>query len=128
MSLVRNRDTKPELMVRRMVYGLGYRYRLHQTNLPGKPDLVFRSRRKVIFVHGCFWHRHPNPDCKLARLPKSRLDFWLPKLEANRKRDLANQDRLASIGWQALIIWECELRDTEQLKSRIIEFLEGEAS
>lgn len=128
MSLVRNRDTKPELMVRRMVHGLGYRYRLHQTDLPGKPDLVFRSRRKVILVHGCFWHRHPDPDCKLARLPKSRLDFWLPKLEANRKRDLANQDRLASIGWQALIIWECELRDTEQLKSRIIEFLEGEAS
>lgn len=125
MSLVRNRDTKPELQVRRLVHGLGYRYRLHRADLPGKPDLVFSSRRKVIFVHGCFWHRHPDPECKLARLPKSRLEFWLPKLEGNRERDLRNESLLESSGWQALIIWECELTDKSQLEAKIIDFLEG---
>lgn len=125
MSLVRNRDTKPELQVRRLVHGLGYRYRLHRAGLPGKPDLVFSSRRKVIFVHGCFWHRHPDPNCKLARLPKSRLEFWVPKLEGNRQRDLKNQGLLESSGWQVLIIWECELTDKAQLEARIIDFLEG---
>ncbi len=126
MSLVRNKDTKPELLVRRLVHGLGYRYRLHQTNLPGKPDLVFASRRKVIFVHGCFWHRHPSSDCKLARLPKSRLEFWLPKLEGNRERDLRNQELLAQEGWRVLVIWECELRNMGELKAKIVDFLEGE--
>jgi DNA mismatch endonuclease (patch repair protein) len=88
MSLIRNRDTKPELLVRRMVHRAGYRYRLHGSCLPGKPDLVFPSRRKVIFVHGCFWHRHPK--CTLARLPKSRLGFWLPKLTENRRPRLVS--------------------------------------
>lgn len=83
MSRVRNKDTKPELMVRRLVHGMGYRYRLHRKNLPGRPDLVFPGLRKVIFVHGCFWHRHPDPSCRLARLPKSKLDFWLPKITTN---------------------------------------------
>jgi DNA mismatch endonuclease (patch repair protein) len=91
MSLIRNRDTKPELLVRRLVHGSGYRYRLHGTDLPGKPDLVFPGRKKVIFVHGCFWHRHPK--CSLARLPKSRLSFWLPKLTENRDSRLI-EDRL----------------------------------
>lgn len=128
MSLVKNKDTKPELKVRRLVHALGYRYRLHQANLPGTPDLVFASRRKVIFVHGCFWHRHPSSDCKLARLPKSRLEFWLPKLERNRERDLRNQELLASDGWQVLVIWECELRNVDELKANIVAFLEGEKS
>ena len=88
MSLIRNRDTKPELLVRRLIHGCGFRYRLHRADLPGKPDLVFPSRKKVIFVHGCFWHRHPA--CGLARLPKSRLSFWVPKLKGNRRRDLKN--------------------------------------
>lgn len=126
MSLVRNRDTKPELVVRRLIHGLGYRYRLHQGDLPGKPDLVFRSRHKVIFVHGCFWHRHLAPDCKLARLPKSRLEFWLPKLEGNRERDVRNQALLESAGWGVLVVWECELRDMAQLEAKIISFLEGD--
>lgn len=86
MSKVRGKDTKPELIARRMLHAMGYRYRLQAKDLPGRPDIVFRRRRKVIFVHGCFWHRHPDPECKLARLPKSRLDFWLPKLERNRER------------------------------------------
>jgi DNA mismatch endonuclease (patch repair protein) len=99
MSLIRNRDTKPELLVRRLVHGSGYRYRLHRTDLPGKPDLVFPGRKKVIFVHGCFWHRHPK--CSLARLPKSRLSFWLPKLTENRRRDLKNLRSLRRL-WRKL--------------------------
>lgn len=128
MSLVRNKGTKPERIVRQLVFSLGYRYRLNQTNLPGKPDLVFRLRHKVIFVHGCFWHRHPSSECKLARLPKSRLDFWAPKLEGNRERDIRNQALLESSGWRYLVIWECELRDTERLKGRINEFLKEDKS
>lgn len=101
---------------------MGYRYRLHGGQLPGKPDLVFRKRRKVIFVHGCFWHRHA--DCQLARLPKSRLDFWLPKLDANKARDEVVLKKLAAEGWQALTVWECELRDKAALANRIKDFLE----
>ncbi|HBI46414.1 MAG TPA: very short patch repair endonuclease, partial [Planctomycetales bacterium] len=86
MSRVRNKDTKPELVVRRLVHSLGYRYRLHSGRLPGRPDIVFAGRKKVVFVHGCFWHRHRG--CALCRMPKSRLDFWAPKLEGNRRRDI----------------------------------------
>jgi DNA mismatch endonuclease (patch repair protein) len=96
MARIRGRDTKLELIVRRLVYRCGFRYRLHGKTLPGKPDLVFSSRHKVIFVHGCFWHRHPH--CALARLPKSRLDFWMPKLTGNRRRDLTNIRRLSRLG------------------------------
>lgn len=124
MSRVRASDTKPEMRVRRLVHGLGYRYRLHRKNLPGKPDLVFPGRKKVIFVHGCFWHRHPDPNCPLARLPKSRLDFWLPKLEGNRERDERNAAKLKELGWQLLVIWECQLKDEEKLAKRIKKFLE----
>lgn len=122
MGRVRGRDTRPEWIVRRLVHGLGYRYRLHARDLPGRPDLVFRGRRKVIFVHGCFWHRH---DCHLARLPKSNLDFWIPKLTANRARDIANLAALEAAGWRALVVWECELRDTNTLATRIADFLDG---
>jgi DNA mismatch endonuclease (patch repair protein) len=90
MALVRGKDTKPELLVRKIAKACGYRFRLHVSGLPGKPDIVFTKRRKVIFIHGCFWHRHPAPGCALARLPKSKLDFWLPKLTENRRRDLRN--------------------------------------
>ena len=124
MSLIRNRDTMPELVVRRLVHRLGFRYRLHRSDLPGKPDLVFSKRRKVVFVHGCFWHRHP--DCPLARLPKSRLGFWVPKLEKNRERDERNQAELQRTGWEILVVWECELRDREALEARIIDFLNGD--
>jgi DNA mismatch endonuclease (patch repair protein) len=121
MSRVRNKDTKPELKLRRLIFSLGYRYRLHAAKLPGHPDLVFRSRRKVIFVHGCFWHRHEG--CPLCRMPKSRLKFWKPKLNANRERDLANQAKLAAMGWDFMVVWECELRHTDELTSRIRVFL-----
>ena len=102
------------MLVRRIVYGIGYRYRLHRRDLPGCPDLAFGKRRKVIFVHGCFWHRHCDSSCKLARLPKSQLDFWLPKLEANRARDTTNQERIKAMGWEFLVIWECQLGDTHR--------------
>lgn len=123
MRQVRGKNTKPEMVVRRMVHGMGFRYRLHRRDLPGIPDLVFPSRKKVIFIHGCFWHRHPDPACKLARLPKSRLDFWLPKLEGNKKRDGRNQRALLDRGWQILVVWECEIGDKEQLANTISAFL-----
>lgn len=119
MSRVRNKDTKPEWTVRRLLYGLGFRYRLHRASLPGRPDIVFPGRRKAIFVHGCFWHRHPG----CCRTPKSRLDFWLPKLSENRQRDLRNQRRLKNIGWDFLVVWECELKHTDVLARRFIDFL-----
>lgn len=122
MSRVKSKDTKPEVRVRRLVHSLGYRYRLHSQKLPGCPDLVFGGRRKAIFVHGCFWHRHPG--CKNTRLPKSKLDFWKSKLEENRKRDLRNQETLRQLGWEYLVVWECETRDVERLTKKIVEFLE----
>ena len=123
MSRIRGKDTEPEMVVRRLTHGMGYRYRLHVKDLPGCPDLVFRKRRRVIFVHGCFWHRHPDPSCKLARLPKSRLDFWLPKLERNAERDRENICKLKLMGWDVLVIWECQLKDQTSLRERIRAFL-----
>ncbi len=123
MSLVRGRDTAPEIIVRKLVYSLGYRYRIHDTSLPGCPDLVLRKYRKVIFVHGCFWHRHRRRNCKLARLPKSRLDFWLPKLEGNRLRDIKVRARLKKLSWQVLVVWECGLNDPAFLRKKIESFL-----
>jgi DNA mismatch endonuclease, patch repair protein len=126
MSRIRGKHSKAEIAVRRMIYGMGFRYRLHRNDLPGRPDIVFPRRRKVIFVHGCFWHRHPDPKCPLARLPKSRLDFWGPKLEGNRQRDKAKQDALRLLGWQFAIVWECELRHKEHVENKIRGFLECE--
>jgi DNA mismatch endonuclease, patch repair protein len=123
MSLVRSKDTKPEIEVRRLVFSMGYRYRLHVGRLPGRPDLVFSSRRKVIFVHGCFWHRHKG--CPNCRLPKTRLRFWKPKLEKNRERDVVNRKKLKKMGWGVLVIWECEIKNTRGLAARITQFMEG---
>lgn len=121
MARVRGKDTKPEWIVRRLVHSLGFRYRLHHKKLPGHPDLTFASRRKVLFVHGCFWHRHEG--CSLARMPKSRLKFWGDKLEANRRRDIHNEAKLRELGWDPLVVWECELRDKKSLVNRITQFL-----
>lgn len=123
MARVRGKNTGPELTVRRLVHALGYRFRLHRRGLPGTPDLVFPSRRKAIFVHGCFWHRHPDPECKLARMPKSRQEFWKPKLEANRARDLEKEAALRALGWETMTMWECELRDQASMKNKIGTFL-----
>ena len=114
-------DTKPEIRVRRLVHALGFRYRLHRRDLPGTPDLVFVSRRKVIFVHGCFWHQHE--DCANGRVPATNTDYWAPKLHRNVERDRENQADLRAKGWDCLILWECETGDTQHLKRRIKEFL-----
>lgn len=124
MRLVRGRDTRPEWLIRRLAHGMGCRYRLHRRDLPGCPDLVFPSRRKVIFVHGCFWHRHDG--CRLARLPKSRLAFWRPKLEGNKARDARHLLDLAQLGWRSLVIWECELSNLDQVREVMRIFLEGD--
>ncbi len=106
MALVRSRDTKPEMRVRKLVHGLGFRYRLHYKGLPGRPDMAFPARRKVILVHGCFWHRH---HCPMGdRMPKSRFEFWGPKLQKNRERDARVLRGLRQEGWQALVVWECQ--------------------
>ena len=121
MRAVKSRDTSPEKAVRRMAHSLGYRYRLHCKNLPGNPDLVFSGRRKVIFVHGCFWHQHEG--CSRSRMPKSNQSYWLPKLARNVERDARVQAELAGMEWNTLIIWECELGNPEMLKERLWWFL-----
>ena len=122
MAAVHAKDTQPEMLVRRLLHRLGYRYRLHRRDLPGTPDLVFPSRRSVIFVHGCFWHRHDG--CALARLPKSRLEFWQGKLEGNRLRDQRKIGELNEMGWRVLVVWECELKDKETLTQRLRHYLD----
>lgn len=125
MSRIRAKDSQPEMIVRRLVHGMGYRYRLHRRGLPGTPDLVFGPKRKVIFVHGCFWHRHPDPSCRLVRMPKSRQEFWGPKLEGNRARDQRNVAALEAKGWQSLVVWECETTgDREALADKLRGFLD----
>ncbi|MGE8468270.1 MAG: very short patch repair endonuclease [Pseudomonas putida] len=121
MSRVRGKDTKPELVVRRIIYHAGFRYRLHVKNLPGRPDIVFRKRMKIILVHGCFWHKHDN--CRLARIPKSKIQFWTEKLEKNKLRDAKVERQLKEDGWDVLTIWECEIRYIPTLKERLIAFL-----
>lgn len=123
MARIRKADTKPELVVRRLAHALGYRFRLHRRDLPGTPDLVFPRLRKVILVHGCFWHQHPG--CRLARLPKSRPEYWLPKLERNQTRDRDNAAALAAAGWHVAVIWECETKDRAALEARLTSFLGG---
>ena len=123
MAAIRSADMKPELIVRKAVHGMGYRYRLHRKDLPGKPDLVFSSRNKVIFVHGCFWHQHGEKKCKIVRKPKSNTDYWLPKLQRNKTRDKQNLDTLKKMGWDVLIIWECETNADTALRKRLRIFL-----
>lgn len=120
MRRIRSKGTRPELAVRGMVHRMGYRFRLHRENLPGKPDLVFVKRRKVIFVNGCFWHAH---NCKAAHRPKSNADYWWPKLKRNRARDKRNLAALVAQGWRPLVIWECELRKVAKTRGRIGKFL-----
>lgn len=121
MRRIRKTDTKPEMVVRRLVHCMGYRYRLHRRDLPGTPDLVFPARRKVIFVHGCFWHQH---DCTLGRKkPSANPDYWHPKLARNVERDGENRRRLTALGWDVLVIWECETRASSGLPAVISRFL-----
>lgn len=122
MSRIRKKNTKPELRVRRLAHSLGYRFRLHRRDLPGTPDLIFPARRKAIFVHGCFWHRH---DCRLGgRPPATRPEYWLPKLTRNVERDKAAQIELQRLAWDVLVIWECEVRNEAALRNRLTSFLD----
>ncbi len=123
MRRIRGKDTKVEVLVRHLTHSLGYRYRLHSKALPGKPDMVFPARRKTVFVHGCFWHQHDDPDCKITRVPKSNLSYWVPKLERTKIRDFYNQEALRGLGWDVLVIWECESYQQENLAARIKDFL-----
>ncbi len=109
------------MIVRRAAHALGYRFRLHRKDLPGRPDLVFPSRRAVIFVHGCFWHRHPG--CRMASTPKTRVEFWSAKFDRNVQRDAAVIDALEAAGWRVLVIWECETRDRKWLEDKLSGFL-----
>lgn len=120
MKRIRGKNTKPEMYVRKMVWGMGKRYRLHGKDLPGKPDLVFRKAKKAIFVHGCFWHLHSG--CSRYRLPLSRVDFWLPKLTENKRRDGRNIRALRRLGWRVLVVWECQLRHSDQLQRKLERF------
>ena len=124
MASIRSKGTKPEIAVRRLLHSMGYRYRLHRTGLPGTPDLVFPARRKVILVHGCFWHQHSDPSCKITRQPKSNQEYWHEKLNRNVARDTDNQSRLRSLGWDVLVVWECEVKSGREFLRRIIHYLD----
>lgn len=121
MQSVQTKDTGPELTVRRALFAAGYRFRLHRRDLPGSPDIVLPGRRKAIFVHGCFWHGH---GCSKGRAPKSREEYWLPKIAANRERDRRNIAALEAIGWSVRVVWQCELRDPRTLMDSLGIFLE----
>lgn len=118
MSRVRSKDTKPELALRKELFSRGFRYRLHAKGLPGKPDIVFKKYKAVVFVHGCFWHLHS--ECRDGRIPKSKLDYWKPKLERNKERDVINKQTLTSNGWLVIVVWECEInKELTQIGDKI---------
>lgn len=123
MRCVKGKNTSPELIVRRLVHRMGYRFRLHRKDLPGHPDLAFSSRKKTIFVHGCFWHGHTCP--RGARIPKTNTEYWQRKIERNVKRDADHQERLKSMGWSTLIIWECEVRRSDRINFLIEGFMQA---
>lgn len=121
MSRIRARDTSPELRVRSLLHSMGCRFRLHARDLPGTPDIVMPARGAVVFVNGCFWHGH---HCKVGRMPKSRIDYWGPKIEANQRRDRRKTRLLRTLGWRVITVWECELKDTPRLQRRLARYFE----
>lgn len=124
MRRIRSKGMKPEIVVRQTVHALGYRFRLYRKDLPGNPDLVLPRHRKIIQVHGCFWHGHTDPNCVDGRrLPKSNLGYWLPKLSRNKERDASNLEALKSLGWETLVVWECETRNRQSLIANLLHFL-----
>lgn len=122
MAGIRSKNTKPEMVVRRFLHGMGFRYRLHRKDLPGTPDLVFSKRKTVIFVHGCFWHGH---DCRYFKLPGTRTEFWMDKISANKARDARSQSALRKAGWHVIVIHECEIRDDTGWQDRLLQELAG---
>jgi DNA mismatch endonuclease (patch repair protein) len=125
MAAVKSRNTTPEMVVRRLVHGMGYRYRLHVKGMPGTPDLVFKSRRCVVNVNGCFWHMHR---CGRCRIPATRREYWVDKLRRNRERDERTRRQLRRAGWRLLVVWECQTRDLKTLAARLRKFLDGPAA
>ena len=123
MSRVCGKNTKPELIVRSLLHNMGYRFRLYRNDLPGKPDITLPKYKKVIFVHGCFWHGHK--DCLRSKRPKTNKKFWHEKLDKNIERDKINKKKIKKLGWDVLVIWTCEVSDTDQLKNKLLSFLEG---
>jgi DNA mismatch endonuclease (patch repair protein) len=123
MRNIRSTNTALEMKVRKFLHSEGYRYRLHGKNLPGKPDIIFASRKKAIFIHGCFWHQHQKATCPISHRPKSNLEYWTPKLLRTVERDKNNKNALKAIGWQVMILWECEIRKWIVLPVRISNFL-----
>jgi DNA mismatch endonuclease (patch repair protein) len=121
MSRIRGKDTRPEMRVRSLLHRMGFRFRLHRKDLPGKPDIVLPAYGTVIFVHGCFWHRHPG--CRFAYTPKSRVDFWLTKFQRNVERHVEVTVELEELGWRVVVIWECETASEEQLQQRLYDEL-----
>lgn len=121
MAKVKGRDTKPEILVRRILHRLGYRFRLYRKDLPGKPDIVLPRHRKIIFVHGCFWHGH---DCKRGARPETNADFWNAKIKGNMERDARNTEELKRLGWDVLTLWVCEMKDPDELAERLGRFIE----
>lgn len=123
MRRVKNKNTRPEIAFRKLLWNMGYRYRKNVTKLPGQPDIVFKGKKKVIFIHGCFWHRHEG--CQHTRTPKSKVDFWTKKFEDTKKRDQRTYDKLRENGWNYLIVWECEIKEKnyECLREKIYEFM-----
>lgn len=121
MSRIRSKNTKPELVVRHLLWNMGYRYRMHPKDLPCKPDVIFRGKRKAIFVHGCFWHRHPG--CAKVYVPSTRVEYWLPKFEKTIQRDQACEDALRQLSWDVLVVWECETRNLKLLEPKLRDFM-----
>ena len=123
MSAIRSKNTNPETVVRSLLFALGYRYRLHKKDLPGKPDIILKKHNTVIFVHGCFWHQHK--ECKRANIPKSNKKYWIPKLERNVERDKINKRELNKLGWNVITIWECETKDSGKITAELKKKLNG---
>lgn len=121
MAAIKGKHTKPEMIVRRLLHSLGYRYRLHRKDIPGRPDIAFIGRRKAIQVHGCFWHQHSG--CKAAHVPLSGLEYWQPKLARNVVRDMVNLEALSATGWDVLVLWECEIKRGDDIQERLVRFL-----
>ena len=121
MAAIKSKNTKPEIAVRKLLHSLGYRFRLHRKDLPGSPDIVLPKYKTVIFVHGCFWHRHEN--CKYATSPKTRKEFWNKKFTTNIDRDLVIQNKIKNLNWRSIVIWECETKNMENLRYKIIDVL-----
>ena len=121
MRLIRSRDTLPEMTVRRLIHAMGFRFRLHVADLPGKPDIVLPRLKSIVEVRGCFWHQHPG--CIDSHIPKTRIKYWAPKLARNQRRDKENEDKLTALGWRVLVVWECEIKNIRKLSKRLARFL-----